>query len=124
MAQGIWRDPHHGGTTLLGLTNSIQPHRYPFILPTLVVYYVLADGRGRLPITVRVVEVVGEGEEVLAVSSQEVELPDPLAVAEVSVPFHNITFLHAGAYRVQVRCGSVVLLERRLLMSPVRPPVG
>jgi hypothetical protein len=123
-ANGKWRDPSTGSLTLLGLLGSIRPNRYPFTMQTLVVLHILTGGRGRVPVNVRIVEVLGEGEEVLAVNNTEIDFAEPLAVLETVVTFQNTTFPHPGMYQVQVRCGNVVLMERRLFLNAVPKPVG
>jgi hypothetical protein len=114
LANAIWRDPTTGTATILGTFSGLKPKGFPFRLPHLAVYYVLSDGKGRVPISVRISEGEGEAEEVVAISTQEVEFRDRWAVVESAGIFQGITFPHEGVYRVQVRSEGVVLAERRL----------
>ena len=117
MGDFVWTDPNTGKKTILGTFNEIRPYRYPFTLPTLALYAVFSNGRGRVHIGLRVVDATDSSEEPLAATGQDFEFPDPLHTIEVPALFQNITFSGPGDYRVQARAVGQTLMERRLLLK-------
>jgi hypothetical protein len=117
MGDFVWADPNSGKKTILGTFDEIQPYRYPFTLPTLAVYSVFSNGRGRVHIGLRIIDAADSGEEPIAVTAQDFDFPDPLHTIETSALFQNVTFSGPGEYRVQARAVGQTLLERRLLLK-------
>ena len=79
------------------------------------VFIALSDGRGRTPLTLRL---VSADEDVTIVSADaEIDFDDPRAVVELSVELKNIGIPRAGEYRLQLLCEDEPLMERRIIAT-------
>lgn len=112
-------DPSTRKPTILGCFGSIGAAQFPAMHPSLVVFAELTDGRGMVPIKLRVID-VDEQNPPIAEAEGEVDLTDPLAVGMLVMGFVGMVFPEPGEYRVQLFSGSEPLLERRLLL--LSPP--
>lgn len=81
----------------------------------MMVYAEMTNGRGVMPITLRIVDANEDREPVFEITSQ-VQMQDPLAVTQFGIAAEGLVFPEAGDYRAQLICGSHILLERRLLI--------
>jgi hypothetical protein len=116
VCDAIWRDPATGKHTILGCFSTITAQEFPCTHPVLSVYAAITDGHGTVPIALRLVDVDDEEDPVFE-SSSEIAFPDPRTVVELAFGATNITFPHEGEYRLQLRSGSALLMERRILLA-------
>lgn len=82
----------------------------------------LTDGRGKVPLSLRLTDVDDETEIFRA--DRELDIPDPLAVMLLITQINGVVFPAAGEYRLQLHAGNEPLMERRLLLQhvPQGPP--
>ena len=114
-----------GKVSLIGMFSAIHAPRFPHVHPQTSVYVALTDGRGKTPITIRIVD-ANEARKALVEGKGAVEFKDPRMIANLALQFHGLTFPEAGQYRVQIWSGSSLLREARLQLAqakmPPRPP--
>jgi len=115
ICDGIWVDPATGKQTLLGCFTAIRTATCPVTYPMIGIFTVVTDGRGTMPLTLRVVD-SSEDEKVIFEAKTEVTFSDPRAVVEGLFHIGNAVFPTAGEYRFQLYAGSAFLIERRLLV--------
>jgi hypothetical protein len=109
-----WRDPGTGKHTLLGCFSAVMGPSFPLSVLSLGLYIALTDGRGKLPIRIRIVD-VDESREAILESELEIEFTDPRMIAEVCLNVPGLTFPEPGEYRCQAFAGNEFLMERRIL---------
>jgi hypothetical protein len=78
-----------------------------------LVYLALTDGRGRTPLTLRLIDAEEEGPPVFTVEAT-VDFPDPTQVVEGAFTCQRLQFERPGEYRLQLLAAGELLLERRL----------
>ena len=114
-----------GKVSLIGMFSAIHSPRFPVAHPQLCVHVALTDGRGKTPITIRIVD-ANEARQPLVEGKGTVEFKDPRMIANLALQFHGLRFPEAGQYRVQIWSGSSLLREARLHLikakMPPRPP--
>jgi hypothetical protein len=120
IADAIWRDPASGKCTILGCFALIAASEFPAVHPQLAVYVALTDGRGKVPIKIRMVDVDDETEPVFEVET-EVQFSDPTVVIEMDVHFNDVTLPHAGEFRIQLFASDDLLSERRIEVEQLSP---
>jgi hypothetical protein len=121
VCDAIWQDPTTGKKTILGTFSSLGAPNFPVLHPVLGVYVVLADGRGVVPVVLRLVDVDDETEP-LAELTQEVDFKNPRVNVELCFQIGNLVFPHEGEYRFQLYAASEFLLERRILVQKIEVP--
>src|SRR5438128_5805721 len=62
ICEGIWHDPNSGKRTLLGCLSVLNVRKFPATRPVIAVYAAVTDGRGQIPITLRLVDADEEDE--------------------------------------------------------------
>ncbi|MCP4245436.1 MAG: hypothetical protein GY778_00150 [bacterium] len=117
----IITDRLSGKQSLIGMFSTIHSVRFPVVHPQLSVYVALTDGRGKTPLTIRVVD-VDDARPPLVQGQGVVEFKDPRAIANLALQFHGLTFPEAGQYRVQIYCREALLREARLMLKKAKPP--
>ena len=114
-----------GKVSLIGMFAAIHSPRFPMAHPQMSVYAALTDGRGKTPITIRIVD-ANEARRPLVEGKGIVEFKDPRMIANLALQFHGLRFPEPGQYRVQLWSGSSLLREARLHLikskMPPRPP--
>ena len=114
----IWRDPGTGKMTILGCFSTIGAIKFPATHPAMSVYAAATDGRGTVPIVLRLVDVDEEREPVFELMTDAV-FPDPRAVIEMAFITSNIVFPEPGEYRLQLLAGADPMMERRIVALQV-----
>ena len=84
-------DPATGRRTILGTFYALEAASFPTTYPKMAVYAALTDGRGRIPITIRLVDVDELGPP-LWEDTEDVEFGDPHLVEEISTEVLDATF--------------------------------
>lgn len=114
VCDGIHRDPSTGKHTLLGTFSSIAALGFPVTHPGMAVFISLTDGRGKTPLSLKLVS--ADEDVKIFEAGLEVEFKDPRTVVELSTAIGNITFPRPGEYRLQLLSGNEPLMERRLVV--------
>jgi hypothetical protein len=110
----VWKDPGTGKATLLGCFSALMGPKFPLSVLSLGLYVALTDGRGKIPIRIRIVD-VDESHPPVLETDLEFEFADPRMIAEVCMNMQGLIFPKPGEYRCQVFAGSEFLIERRLV---------
>ncbi len=119
----IITDRLSGKQSLIGMFSTIFTPRFPVVHPHLCVYTALTDGRGKTPVTIRLVD--GEDARPPLVQGKGiVEFKNPRAIANLALQFHGLVFPAPGDYRVQLSVGDVPLREARLMLVKSSAPPG
>ena len=121
----IITDRISGKQSLIGMFSTIHSARFPVVHPQLAVYVALTDGRGKTPLTIRIVD-ADESRPPLVQGTGVVEFKNPRVIANLALQFHGLRFPEPGQYRVQLSCKETLLREARLMLvkakRPPRPP--
>ena len=114
ICDAVHRDPGTGKPTIIGCFGTIGAAQFPAAHPFMTVYVELTDGRGQVPLTLRLVD-SDEDSEIFRAET-EVNMSDPLAIVVTAFGINGAIFPKAGEYRMQLLAGTERLLERRLLL--------
>jgi hypothetical protein len=117
VCDAIWKDPGTGKAFLLGLFSVIHAESFPAVHPIMAIHVAITDGRGKLPIRLKLVDANDEEREPLFDGSQEVEFRDPRQITEIAYHLLNVRFETPGEYRFQLFAGTEFLMERRVLVQ-------
>lgn len=109
-----------GKQSLIGMFSAIHAMRFPVTHPQLAVFASMTGGHSRVPLTIRLVD-ANEARPPLVQGQGQVEFQNPLAVANLALQFHGLTFPEPGEYRVQLLCRDELLREARLRLMLARP---
>ena len=119
IADAIHRDPGTGKRTILGCFSSIYAREFPATHPALAVYIAVTEGRGVVPIKVRMVDVDDEKDPIFEVEG-EANFQDPRMVMDMDLFIPNLVFPEPGEYRIQLFASGEPLLERRIMVLEAR----
>lgn len=119
IADVVHRDPSTGKFSLLGIYNTIAAPAFPTIHPSLGVYFALTDGRGKTPLTLRLVDAEEERPPVLTINAV-VDSRDPTQVLEAGYTFQRLEFPAPGEYLLQLTAAGEPLIEHRLFVIAAR----
>ena len=111
----IWQDPGTGKYFILGTVTRLRASSFPVTHPIISVYLVLTDGRGKTPLTIRLVKV--NSNEIIAEASGEATFADPWMVIEANISLENTTFEEAGEYRFKLLSRETILIERKFFVQ-------
>lgn len=111
----VHRDPGTGKFTLLGCFSAITARSFPATHPAMAIYVALTDGRGRIPIKLRLVDVDEERQPIFELAT-DIEFQDPRTVMELAFYVGNIVFPSPGEYRLQLKGGDTPMMERRIVL--------
>lgn len=107
--------------SIIGIMPHVQAMSFPVAIPHMAIYSEFTNGRGPTALTVRIVDVNEDREPVFSAELQ-IPMDDPLTVGNLALTLNNAVFPEPGEYRVQILCGGAILIERRLILVPIRPP--
>jgi hypothetical protein len=119
IAEVVHRDGCTGKYSLLGLHNTIAAPTFPCTHPSLAVYLALTDGRGKTPLTLRLIDGEEERPPVFTVEAL-LDFPDPTQVVEGAFTCQRLQFPQPGEYRLQLLVAGELLLERRLFVRSLQ----
>jgi hypothetical protein len=95
--------------------SGFQAATYPAPMPRMVVYLALTDGRGSVPVTLRLVDAADDSAPPLfRFDTPPVPFASPLDVKELAIEVPAVTVPAPGLYRWQVLCAGEVIHERKL----------
>jgi hypothetical protein len=112
-----------GKQSLIGMFSVIHALKFPVTHPQLAVFASLTGGHGEVTLSIRVVD-SNESRRPLVEGNGKVRFASPLAVANLALQFHGLTFAEPGEYRVQMLCDGELMREARLrlMLAKPRPP--
>jgi hypothetical protein len=97
------------------LHSAILAPIFPYTHPALAIYLALTDGRGKMPLTLRLID--GEDASPPVFTAEGLlDFPDPTQVIEAGFACQRVQFPQPGEYRLQLLVNGELLLERRLLV--------
>jgi hypothetical protein len=97
----------------MGMWSDVTCDYLPVTLPPFKVFMVLTDGHGRIPFSLKLVD-VDDSYEPLFQANGEIEFTDPRLVAQIIVDVQPIEIRTAGEYRLQFHACGELIVERRL----------
>ena len=115
ICDAIHVDPGTGKRTILGCFSAIHTRGFPTVHPHMAIYVALTDARGKIPITLRIVDVDEKTDPVFEAEA-ELEFPDPRTILECDFHVGNVVFPSPGEYRLQLYCRNAPLMERRIVV--------
>ena len=119
ICEGIWHDPSSSKTTLLGCLSVLYVREFPATHPLIAVHAAITDGRGQIPITLRLVDADEEDEPIFTSEELIVDFQDPTMEIEIDFEVQGCTFEKPGEYRFQLFAGNEILLERRFGVNQI-----
>ena len=84
-----------GKQSLIGMFSVVHSPRFPAAHPQLSVFASLTGGHGQVKLMIRIVD-VNEARPPLVQGQGEVQFANPLAIANLALQFHGLTFSRAG----------------------------
>ena len=112
---GIHIDPSTGKRTLLGCFAELEVAEFPAAHTFLCVYVVLSEGRGLVPVTLRLVDVDEDRPPAFELQS-EARFADPKEVVEMDLFADDFVLPKPGEYRLQLLVGMHPVMERRIVV--------
>lgn len=113
ICDSVIRDRETGKPTLVGCFASMLVEKFPAVHPSLCVYVVVTDARGKVPFSLKLVD-VEENKPPLFEGRFEAKVDDPKTVAEIVFNLEGLRFHGPGNYRFQLFAAGEFLMERRL----------
>ncbi|MHC4556058.1 MAG: DUF6941 family protein [Planctomycetota bacterium] len=110
-------------TSIIGAFDSIAAPRFPARNPSLAFFCQLTNGRGKVLVTIRLVD-VEKNDEILFEGKMEAKFRDVREVTNMTFNFGGFVFPHPGEYRFQLYIGKEFLGERAIILRQVELPPG
>jgi hypothetical protein len=117
ISDAIWVDPATGKKTILGIFSAILGRQFPLVLPQLAIYVAVTDARGKVRLTLRLIDADELRDPVYEKTFDEVDFQDPRMVAEMVALVHGLKFDEPGEYRLQLWGEDDLVLERRIVVA-------
>jgi hypothetical protein len=114
-ADDIYHDLANGKFSIMGTYSSIIAPVFPWRQPALLVYMAFTDGRGKIPMTLRLVD-AGQSRPAIFESNAVMRFSDQAAASEHAFYQDNVVFPEAGEYLLQLLAAGQLLRERRLFV--------
>lgn len=108
-------DARTGQTSLIGIISHVLATSFPTLMPSLSIYFELTNGRGEVPIRIRVIDANELRDPVFEVNTP-VSFEDPLAIVQISMGTSALVFSEPGEYFVQIWSLGELLLSRRIML--------
>ncbi|MHC4132570.1 MAG: DUF6941 family protein [Planctomycetota bacterium] len=109
--------------SIIGIFENLAASKYPVRHPAMTFVCQLTNGRGKMPIEVRIVDVEND-EEILFKRNFEVAFTDVRKVENIIFGIRNFMFPHPGEFRLQVVGADDLLGERRIICRKISIPAG
>ncbi len=117
----IIRDAETGKASIIGAFENINAPKYPARHPWLAFFCQLTNGRGKIRISVRLVN-VEKDDEVIFEGAADCQFRDVREIANLIFNIGGIVFPQPGEYRFQILAGTEFLGERRIICSQMKLP--
>lgn len=115
LADDVHHDLATGKFSILGTYSALAAAVFPWLQPALLVYMAFTDGRGKIPMTLRLVD-AGQSRPAIFESNAVMYFSDPVATSEHAFYQENVLFPEPGYYLLQLFAAGQLLRERRLLV--------
>ncbi len=113
-------DARTGKQSIIGAFSVINTARFPLRYPCLMVYVAMTEGRGKVPLQLRLID-SDEGDRPVVDRALHITFRDPRQVCELHSAFYNMVFPREGEYHLQLLSHGELLMERRLLVRKIDP---
>lgn len=113
-------DARWGQHSVIGIFSQVKATIFPLTLSRLCIYAELSNGRGPVPIQVRIID-SAEARPPVVDAIANLTFADPLDVGHLAFGAMGATFPVPGDYRVQLLAHGTLLAERRLNLVQVAP---
>ncbi len=120
MADVVSRDPITRKFSILGTYNAITMGSFPAVLPSMSLYLALTDGRGKMPLLLRLIDADEERPPVFTIATI-LDSSDPTLPMEAGLCRQRLLFPKPGEYRLQLFAAGEPLLEGRLFVMAGQP---
>lgn len=117
LADTVLTDWATGKNTVQGIYQHLRAAAFPFTHPALTVYVMLAEGRGKTEVRLRLID-VDEEQAPLVELKAAVDFPNPFVAREIIFSQPKVVFPVPGEYRLQLFGAGELLLDRRLEVNP------
>lgn len=104
--------------TIVGAFEVVSAEKYPARHSSLAFFCQLTNGRGEMPITIRLVD-VGQTDQVMWQQKVRQDFSDVRQVRNLIFNVGGIIFPHEGEYRFQIYADEEFLGERRIICRKV-----
>ena len=118
LCDNVIEDKTTNNKSLIGLFNRIHARQLPVIHPRMCIVISLSNGRGKVPIKLRISSLINDGDVFHATG--EVEFNDPLAVCDLVFDLRQVPFKSEGAYAITVFYENTLLIERRFIVDVLK----
>ncbi len=108
--------------SIISIIHTISAPRYPARHYRLTFFCELTNGRDKMQITIRLVDVQQE-DKTMFEQTVEQEFRDIKQVAALTFGVEGIIFPHPGEYRMQIYAGTHLLGERRIICRQIELPL-
>jgi hypothetical protein len=108
-------DPLSGRRTMLGTFSEIEATSFPVVYPRMAIFAAVTDGRGIMPITIRLLA-SDEEQTIIWSDTQEVEFDDPQRAYELDVEVLDTPFENPGIFRLQLLVAEAIIMERSIVL--------
>lgn len=112
-------DARTNKASVIGIFENISAPKYPARHPRLAFFFELTNGRGKIELTIKLVDVHNEDKMLWECTVQQ-ELKDVRQVLNSTFDISGIQFPHPGEYRFQIYAGTDLLGERRIICTEVK----
>lgn len=99
--------------SLIGVFSDIHASKFPVVHPRMALFFQLTNGHGKVELTIKLVDVGNNEEEIHKPIKGEVTFQDARQTLEIEIAVLNVSIQHEGEYRVQIFSGSDLLGERK-----------
>jgi hypothetical protein len=113
-------DARTGKQSIIGSFSVVNTPSFPLRYPSLMVYIALTEGRGDIPLQLRLID-SNEEQAPVVDRTLSIKFQDPRQVCELHSAFYNLMFPQPGEYRLQLFSRGEPLMERRLLVRQIKP---
>ena len=119
VCEAVVIDQMTNNKSLINMFNRVHAVGFPVLHPRLCVVVSLTNGRGTLPLVMRMKHL--SSDEVIHSMSGRVVFGDPMAVHDLVFDFRGVLFSKAGDYVVELVSGERIVGQRRFAVELGRP---
>jgi Family of unknown function (DUF6941) len=117
ICDSVITDANSGKQSIIGCFGSLGAQDFPAIHANMTVFAELTDGKGQVPLTLRLIDADDTTE--LFKGDAVLNMEDPLEVSMLVLTLQGMVFPAPGEYRLQLTAGDSPLMERRLMLIQV-----